>query len=158
MPKNNVLCTITIFLLLITQICYNYNLAYANETKNALDKPLNSYNTIERRNHIRFNNSDIKYPVKIINTDERINDLIDISREGIAISHKDTIKKGDIIPITIKYNDIEIKTSIQVVSANKKRAGGKFIVENKEILNNLLYLSIALEYDNEMLKTRLKEG
>jgi cellulose synthase/poly-beta-1,6-N-acetylglucosamine synthase-like glycosyltransferase len=57
-----------------------------------------------------------------------------------------------------KYKDLEINTSVEIINSDEKRAGAKFIPQDKTVLNDLLYLSIQLEFDNGLLVTRLKEG
>jgi predicted membrane GTPase involved in stress response len=83
-----------------------------------------------------------------------VDKLIDISRGGIAITHNNTLKTGEVIPVHIKYNDLDINTNVKIVSSNSSRAGAEFVGLNKDIANQLLYLSVLLEADNNMLATR----
>ncbi len=108
----------------------------------------------ERREYIRLNSWELAKPIQItINNDNR-NKLINISRGGLAFKHNNTIKTGSIIPITIKYRTLNIKTYAQIISSNSNRANCKFINPNKLTANQLLYLSVLLEADNNILITR----
>lgn len=129
-----------------------------NNTKNWIQEPTteNPLTTIDRRKHIRYDAAKLKVPVKI-KTTENIEDLIDISRGGIAIKYSNTINSGDIIPIHISYKDIEIKTNIKIISVNNARAGAEFIENDKAVVNQLLYMNVQIEADNNMLATKLSQ-
>ena len=109
----------------------------------------------EKRKHIRFNTANINHPV-LLKT-ETNNQLIDISRGGIAIKPNNTLKQGEIFPVKITYKDIIIDTQAKVVSTNNDRIGAEFITQNEDITNQLLYLSVLLESDNNMLGRRINQ-
>ena len=135
-----------------------YTISIANITENNSQNNTN-YKQEERRKHHRFDCKSIKYPINIKTTDKRISDVIDLSRGGISFFiNNTTIETGEIIPVEIQYKDVEIKTTMRVLSSDDKRARGVFIPQDKDTLNGLLFLSIALEFDNGLLKTKLSEG
>ncbi len=80
-----------------------------------------------------------------------INNLIDISRGGIALTHDSSIKTGDIIPVLLTYGDIDINANVEVVTVSNSRAGAKFVNLDKSTANKLLYLSMLLENEREGL-------
>ena len=108
----------------------------------------------ERREYIRLNSWNLSIPIQITINNDSKNKLINISRGGLAVKHNNTLKAGNIIPITIKYRNLNIKTYAQVLYANSNRASCKFINPNKTTSNQLLYLSVLLEADNNILITR----
>lgn len=116
----------------------------------------NLTNSSDKRQSMRFDTNKIKTAVSFKNTDNKINKLLDISRGGIAVSHYNKLKAGDILPVNIKYKDIDVNTDIQIVSADEKRAGAKFVNLDNEVANKILYMNIMLEADNDMLITSLK--
>lgn len=114
------------------------------------------HTNIDKRQYLRFKTAEIKIPVNI-ETQNNSFKLIDISRGGVALSHSKSLKVNDIVPIRIKYKDVDITTNIKILAATDKRASGKFINEDKSISNRLLYLSVLLESDNKMLATRFSK-
>lgn len=112
--------------------------------------------TIEKRQYLRFKTTEMEIPINIETTENTIK-LIDISRAGAALSHQNTLKVNDIVPIRLQYKDVDITTHIKILDASNKRASGKFIDEDKSISNRLLYLSVLLEADNKMLATRFSK-
>ena len=116
----------------------------------------NNIDTIDKRQYMRFNVSEITKPVTMEKTNNGINSLIDISRGGIAVKHDNNLKVGDVLPVHIQYKDLDINTNVKVVSATKNRAGAEFVNLDKAIANQLLYLNILLEADNNMLVTSFK--
>lgn len=140
---------------LIVLVLYNFigtaTLSYAMEP---------AYNSIisssERRMHIRFCSTTMQNPIMVKSDNPKFEGLIDISRGGIAINHNGTLKEGDIIPVHIHYRDINIDSEVEIVSVTETRAGAKFIPKDKDLANEILYLSILLEADNNMLVTRLR--
>ena len=58
------------------------------------------------------------------------------------------LKVGDVVPVDLKYGDLEIKANVEIVAATDKTAGGKFIDLDLATANKLLYLSILLEEAN----------
>ena len=75
----------------------------------------------------------------------KIDGLLDISRGGIAVSHENSLHVGEIIPVHLKYGELDIQAEVKVVSATTTRAGAIFVNLNKATANKLLYLSILLE-------------
>lgn len=108
---------------------------------------------IDKRQYLRFKTAELKIPVNIETKDNSVK-LINISRGGVALSHPNTLKVNDIVPIRLKYKDVDITTHIKILAATDKSASGKFINEDKTISDRLLYLSVLLESDNKMLATR----
>ncbi len=109
----------------------------------------------EQRQYERFTIRTLTQPVKLEDTQNGVEGLIDISRGGVALKHNNTLKEGDIIPLHITYKDITVHTQVQVTNATETRAGAKYINHSQSLTNKLLYLSIMLEADNNMLKTKL---
>ena len=100
--------------------------------------------TIDKRQYIRFDIKGNNIPVMLEKTD-KINGLLDISRGGIAVSHENSLQVGDIIPVHLKYGDLDINANVKVVTATTNRAGAVFVNLDKATANKLLYLSIILE-------------
>lgn len=109
----------------------------------------------EKRNYIRYEIKELKKPVVIDKTGTNIQSLINISRGGVAIKTKTPTSIGQIIPIKLVYENIEIDTVAQVVFTQGNIAGAQFINSDKQTENNLLYLSIRLDADNGHLVTKL---
>jgi len=108
----------------------------------------------DQRRFIRFNNNTIKTPVIMALKDKKTSRLLDISRGGAAFYHNNELQAGEIIPISLNYKNIEINTNIKVIYSTEHKAGGEFTNLDKPTQNQLLYLSIMLEADNNMLKTK----
>lgn len=115
----------------------------------------NAINAIDKRQYMRFNIQEIKHPV-LMEKSGNINQILDISRGGIAVKHNNTLKVGDVIPVHITYKHLDINANVKVVSASATRAGAEFTNLDKTIANQLLYLNIMLEADNNLLATRFK--
>ncbi len=111
-------------------------------------------NKLDLRKHFRFETGEIAHPIKIEVNNTKIT-LANLSREGIGLTHNNTIKTNDIIPIKIRYKDIEINTQAQIVFATDTKAGGKLLPQDEKERNELLYLSVLLEYDNNMITRRI---
>jgi hypothetical protein len=103
----------------------------------------------EKRDYIRFDNSNISTPITLKNatTNEDIS-ILDFSRGGVAICN-DEFKIGEIIPVIIIYKALAINTEIQIVFNGEKKSGAKFINTNKNIERQLLQLNLLLEGENE---------
>jgi hypothetical protein len=114
----------------------------------------NAIDSIDKRQYMRFNISDISKPVLMEKSNNGVDKLIDISRGGIAISHNNKVRTGDVLPVHIRYKDLDINTNVKVVSATTSRAGAEFVGLDKNVANQLLYLSVLLESDNNLLATR----
>ena len=52
---------------------------------------------------------------------------------------------GDIVPVHLKYGDVEIEANVKIVSANDKTAGGEFVDLDLATANKLLYLSLLMD-------------
>ncbi len=87
---------------------------------------------------------------------EGINGIIDISRGGVALENNNSLKVGDVVPVHIKYKDTDVNAQVKVVTATKTRAGAEFINLDNTIANQLLFMNIMLEADNDMLVTRIR--
>ena len=96
---------------------------------------------------MRFDIEGNQNPVEFEAT-ENVEDIIDISRGGISIKQDGSIKVGDIVPVDLKYGDLEIKANVEIVATTDNTAGGKFIDLDLATANKLLYLSILLEEAN----------
>ncbi len=118
----------------------------------------------DRRESLRFKPSNCPKPITItlLPTQQTISKgikaltytPIDISRGGVSIYSK-VLKVNDEIPIHIKYGNNNIKTTLKITSNNNGRVGGKFISNDEDTSNQLLYLSSILESDSGILKTKL---
>lgn len=122
-----------------------------------LTKPLKTANEMlnikEQRQHIRLKAAELKNPI-VITKSEDYTSVIDISRGGVALRHMGTLKAGDVTDIEILYKDVHIKTQVVILATTENRASAKFIDSNKETVDQILYLSILLEADNNMLPTK----
>ncbi len=129
-----------------------------NNTKNWIQEPStkNPLTTIDKRKYIRYNTIRLPKPV-ILKTTRSTEELIDISRGGVALKHNNTLFVGDIIPVQITYKDTKINTNIRIVFVNQTRAGAEFVEEDKTIENQLMYLNIQIEADNHMIATKLSQ-
>ena len=103
---------------------------------------------------MRFNVSDSNRPV-MLERSNNIDGLIDVSRGGIAVKHDNSLKVGDVVPVHLTYGDLDIHANVKIVSTSETRAGAEFVNIDKSLANQLLYLNIMLEADNNMLKTKL---
>lgn len=115
----------------------------------------NLTNTSDKRQYMRYQSKELKKPVSIDKTNG-ITGIKDISRGGIGLTHTNTINVGDIVPVHIKYKDLDINAQVKILSATNNKAGGEFINLNNNLINQLLYLSIMLEADNDLLVTSIK--
>ncbi|MCM1338369.1 MAG: PilZ domain-containing protein [Muribaculaceae bacterium] len=142
---------------LLTVVCGNfifYPANAANET--STEESSSRIESIQdRRKYDRYANNELVKPVTITSSDNRAGGVIDISRGGIAIKHNNTLNEGDIIPINIVYGGINIPTEVQIVSRTDTRAGAKYTTTDFEFTKEILYLTVVLESDNHLLKTKL---
>ena len=84
-----------------------------------------------------------------------VESLLDVSRGGISVTHNDTLKVGDVIPVHIAYGGLDIKADVKVVSATSHRAGGMFVNLDQATANQLLYLNMILDdVNNNTLSSR----
>jgi len=109
-----------------------------------------------KREHLRINAKEMSRPL-ILTTSQKDITLIDISRGGVGLRHNNTLKQGGILPVQITYGDRKLKTEIEIISATSSRAGAKFLTKDITIANEILYLSVMLEADNNMLLTKLSK-
>ena len=105
----------------------------------------NNIDTIDKRQYMRFNVSDSEKPVLMEATNNGIDGIIDVSRGGIAVKHNSNLQVGDVIPVHIKYGDLDINANVKIVTSNSNRAGAMFVNLDKATANKLLYLNILLE-------------
>jgi len=111
----------------------------------------NAVDAIDKRQYMRFKVSDNTNPVLLERQNNGVNSLLDVSRGGIAVSHNNALKVGDVIPVHLAYGDLDINADVKIVSATSSRAGAEFVNIDKALANQLLYLSILLESKNNML-------
>ena len=105
----------------------------------------NDVEAIDKRQYMRFNVDSNPCPVAMERTNNGIDELIDVSRGGIAVTHSNKLKVGDVVPVHLTYADLDIKADVKVVSASTTRAGAEFVNLDKATANKLLYLSLLLE-------------
>lgn len=115
----------------------------------------NLINPQEKRKFIRFSTEKLSHPISL--KTEAGTKLIDISRGGIALKLDNHNQLGDIFPVQIAYKNIKIDTQAKVISTTADRIGAEFIVQNEDVANQLLYLSVQLESDNNMLGRRINQ-
>ena len=101
-------------------------------------------NSIDKRQYMRFSANDNKNPVQLADNTQ-IDSLVDISRGGIAVTHSNGLKVGDVVPVQISYGNLNINADVKVVSATNNRAGAEFINLDQATANKLLYMNILLE-------------
>ena len=94
---------------------------------------------------MRFNVADSNKPVMMERSNNGIDSLIDISRGGIAVTHENSLKVGDVLPVHLTYGDLDINADVKIVSASTNRAGAMFVNLDQATANKLLYLNILLE-------------
>ncbi len=100
--------------------------------------------SIDKRQFMRFNVNDTPIPVAMERTNN-VDRLIDVSRGGVALSHHNTLKAGDVIPVHLQYGDLDIHANAEVVTATSSRAGAKFVNLDQATANQLLYLNMLLD-------------
>ena len=93
---------------------------------------------------MRFSAQDNRNPVQLADNTQ-IDSLLDISRGGIAVTHHNDLKVGDVVPVNISYGDLNINADVKIVSATDRRAGAEFINLDQATANKLLYMNILLE-------------
>ena len=98
---------------------------------------------------MRFNIDSNNIPVQF-ETNGKISSLVDISRGGIAVTHNNSLKVGDVIPVHITYGDVDIHTDVKIVTASDVRAGAEFVNLDSAAANRILYLNLLLE-EQQML-------
>ena len=111
-------------------------------------------NSIDKRQYMRFDTRDNRNPVHLAENTQ-IESLLDISRGGIAVTHKNGLKVGDVVPVHISYGNLDINADVKIVSANDRRAGAEFINLDQATANKILYMNIMLE---EQTAARAKDN
>lgn len=114
------------------------------------------FNTTDKRQFLRFNINEINKPVILKQNISNNIKLKNISRGGIAIQHNKNVQNGEIIPVEIIYDRFSLSVNARIISSSDTFARAQFIDLDTEKTNKLLYLSIRLEEDNNMLATRLR--
>ena len=105
-------------------------------------------NVVDKRQYMRFY-VDGNIPVKLEATD-KISSIVDISRGGIAVTHNNSLKVGDVVPVHISYGDIDINADVKIVTASDVRAGAEFVNLDSATANRILYVNLLLE-EQQML-------
>ena len=106
-------------------------------------------NIIDKRQYIRFRVDHNPNPV-VFESIPTVSSLVDISRGGVALTHHKALKVGDVIPVHIKYGDLNIDADVKIVTASDVRAGGEFVDLDQSTANRLLYLNLMLEEDQKL--------
>ena len=99
---------------------------------------------IDKRQYMRFDTEYNQNPVAF-NSDSSASGILNISRGGVQLSHNKSLKVGDVVPVHIKYGDVEINTDVKVVSATDRTAGAEFVDLDLATKNKILYLSLLDE-------------
>ena len=101
--------------------------------------------SIDKRQFIRFN-TDSSNPNPIsFESSQNVIAISDISRGGVSLKHDKSLKVGDVVPVHLKYGDLEVNANVKIVSATDAKAGGKFVDLDKATANKLLYLSMLVK-------------
>ena len=106
-------------------------------------------NIIDKRQYIRFRVDHNPNPV-VFESVPTVSSLVDISRGGVALTHNKALKVGDVVPVHIKYGDLNIDADVKIVTASDVRAGGEFVNLDQSTANRLLYLNLMLEEDQKL--------
>ena len=104
------------------------------------------YDAIDKRQFIRYSAEYNQNPVVFESTKDVIA-VKDLSRGGLLLKHDNTLKVGDIVPIHLKYADLEVNADVKVVSATDVKAGAEFINLDEATANKLLYLNMLIPED-----------
>ena len=108
-----------------------------------------SISVIDKRQYMRFSLDRTNVPVSFTKND-KISSVLDISRGGIAVSHNNTLKVGDVVPVQISYGDVDINTNVKIVTASDVRAGAEFVDLDSTTANRILYLNLLLEEEYKL--------
>ncbi len=106
-------------------------------------------NIIDKRQYIRFRVDHNPHPV-VFESIPTVSSLVDISRGGVALTHNNSLKVGDVVPVHIKYGDLNIDADVKIVTASDVRAGAEFVNLDGTTANRLLYLNLMLEEDQKL--------
>ena len=96
----------------------------------------------DKRQYIRFNASDVAGGIEFTSS-ANVKSISNISRGGVALKHDKGLKVGDVVPVHIKYGDVEVNADVKIVSATDVQAGGQFIDLDQATANKILYLSMV---------------
>ena len=91
---------------------------------------------------MRFNTDETENPVVFESSNNDVVAITDISRGGVSLKHNKKLKVGDVVPVHIKYGDLEVNANVKIVSATDVKAGAQFMDLDKATANKLLYLSL----------------
>ena len=91
---------------------------------------------------MRFTTDETENPVVFESSNNDGVAITDISRGGVSLKHNKKLKVGDVVPVHIKYGDLEVNAEVKVVSATDVKAGAQFLNLDKATANKLLYLSL----------------
>ena len=93
---------------------------------------------------MRFSTANSSTPISIADNSQ-IEGILDISKGGMAVSHHNSLKVGEIIPVKISYGNLNIDTNVKVVTATDRRAGTEFVDLDQATQNKILYMNLMLE-------------
>ena len=110
---------------------------------------------IDKRQYMRF---DLVSEADMVEfeSDSGADAILNISRGGVQLSHHKSLKVGDVIPVKVKYGDLEINANVKIVSASDVKAGGEFIDLDQATANKLLYLNLMLDETANYAEANMK--
>ena len=110
---------------------------------------------IDKRQYMRF---DLVSEADMVEfeSDSGADAILNISRGGVQLSHHKSLKVGDIVPVKVKYGDLEIDANVKIVSATDVKAGGEFIDLDQATANKLLYLNLMLDETANYAEANMK--
>ena len=110
---------------------------------------------IDKRQYMRF---DLVSEADMVEfeSDSGADAILNISRGGVQLSHHKSLKVGDIVPVKVKYGDLEIDANVKIVSATDVKAGGEFIDLDQATANKLLYLNLMLDETGNYAEANMK--
>ena len=100
--------------------------------------------SIDKRQFMRFS-AENNQNVISFESDNNVVAISDISRGGVSLKHNKSLKVGDIVPIHLKYGDVEVDANVKIVSTTDVKAGAKFIDLDPAAANKILYLSLLVK-------------
>lgn len=109
--------------------------------------------SIDKRQYMRFNTQDNQNVIAFESDNNDAVAITDISRGGVSLKHDKKLKVGDVVPVKLKYGDLEINANAKVVSASDVKAGAQFIDLDQATANKLLYLSLLLKDQEAIVQT-----
>lgn len=116
-----------------------------DDAKQTWKKEYNDYiSVIDKRQYMRFDINGNPNPVVFESTPE-VNGILNISRGGVQLTHNKSLKVGDVIPVHVKYGDVEVNANVKIVSASEATAGGEFVDLDLATANKILYLSLLMD-------------